>query len=783
VKIVAWRLVLVAGLSLAGLYFLVPGVAGKDFTYLAIGITSTACLLIGVRLRQPADPRAWYLLASANACFVAGDAVNDVYDLILHSAAPFPSVADALYLSGYPLLFAGIFRISGARSAPGSRESRADAAIVCTGGLALSWQLLMGSYARDSTLSAFGKLVTMAYPVMDLGVLFIVIVGLLSGAARRPTDTLIISAVIAMLVADTGYDILVLHGAYAVGNPIDSAFLVNYALLGVAGLHPSVAQQVVTVSSDRPQRRSWMPLVAVAGFVSPVILLTASLNGWHVDVSVLAVTSLLLFGLVVTRVSWLFGRISAQNNLLSEQSAELHSALESQHALEQDLRHQAFHDSLTGLANRALLHDRISHALATSVRSTGIVALCLCDLDGFKGVNDSLGHGAGDELLVIAAKRLASIVRSGDTVARLGGDEFAILLDDIDDPGAASALAERIVSVLRQPMLIGDRQLNLSASVGVALAEVGSTTERLLSDADAAMYEAKAAGKDRVSQFQTSMRSRILDELTLRGSFADALQSSEFFLQYQPQLCLRDGSLEGFEALVRWRHPELGVVAPDRFIGLAEDSGFIVPLGRWILDTACAQAASWSEISPHPLSVSVNLSARQLQDPNLMQDVQAALSYSGLPPEQLVLEITETVLMLKPTHAAQVLAQFRELGIRIALDDFGTGYSSLSYLRQFPVDILKIDKSFIDPLDDPASEGTPFVKTILRLARDLNLSTTAEGIERPGQRTILAELHCDSAQGYLLSRPLDPEAALAYISKATAVVVENASGGPGSQVW
>lgn len=375
---------LVAGICAVVAYFLTPGVAGKDLVYSAIGVASTACLLIGVRVNRPASRSAWCLLAAANACFVAGDAVFDVYDLILHTAVPVPSAADGLYLAGYPLLFAGIFRVSGLRGLPGSRESRADAAIVCVGGLALSWQVLMGSYAHDTTLSIFGKLVTMAYPIMDLGVLFMLVNGLMARTARRATDRLILTAVTVMLLADFNYDLLVLHDAYTTGNLIDAGFLLNYVLMAAAALHPSMSREIVRNDESSAIERRWMPLAALAGFVSPLILLLSSLAGLRVDVGVLAATSLVLFGLVVVRVYWLLSRVRAQNTLLTQQSNELRATLEIQRGLESTLRHQAFHDDLTGLANRALLHDRISHALAASARSAGVAALCLCDLEGSK---------------------------------------------------------------------------------------------------------------------------------------------------------------------------------------------------------------------------------------------------------------------------------------------------------------------------------------------------------------------------------------------------------------
>jgi diguanylate cyclase (GGDEF)-like protein len=753
-------------------YFALPGDAAKDLTYLVVGIASTVFVWLGVRIHRPVERLGWYLIGAANAFFVFGDGVLDVYDLVLHREAPFPSIADALYLLGYPFLFAGVFRVSRSRGTPDSREARADSAIVCLGALAFSWQFLMGSYAHDSTVSWFGKLVTMAYPVMDLGVIFIVASALLFGVARRPADKLIMAAVIVMLIGDFVYDVLVLRGSYSVGNPVDAAFLINYALIGAAALHPSMALPVAATRRDQPTDRRWMPLVAVAGFVAPTILLVGSAAGFAVDVPALAATSIALFALIVVRFSWLFTRTRHQTELLAEHGESLQTALDAQHALEDDLRHQAFHDSLTDLPNRALLHDRIEHALASSPRSGGMVALCFCDLDGFKAVNDSLGHQAGDELLVVAAKRLASIARAGDTIARLGGDEFAILLDNVSAPEVATAMAERVVSVLRQPINAAGQQTTLSVSVGVAFADVGTTTERLLGEADTAMYEAKASGKDRFAVFESQMRSRVLDRIAMTNAFQGSLERSEFFVEYQPQISLADGALEGFEALVRWRHPTLRHLGPYRFIPLAEDTGFIVALGRWILETACQEAATWACRDGASLVLSVNLSARQLEDPDLVTDVAAALASSGLSPERLVLEITESVLMLDPLHTAQVLLDLKAMGIRIAIDDFGTGYSSLSYLRLFPVDMLKIDKSFVDPLNDPGSEGAAFVKTIIRLAHELHLTTVAEGVEDVIQRDILTELRCNSAQGYLISRPLSTDATHAFIDELTDVSVK-----------
>ncbi len=765
-----WKVVLAVGAGAVGVYFLVPrlvaqdpGLVAQDLVYLSIGAASTICVLWAIRVRRPAQRGAWYLLAAGSSCFVLGDGAQEIYEQVIHTSLPFPSWADALYIAGYPFLFVGVFRITRTRGSAGSWSARVDAAMVCVGALALLWQVMMGSYARDASLSGLGKLITMAYPVMDVGLLFIVIVSMMTGSRRRTAEQLLIVALALILVGDLVYDLMVLYGSYANGNVIDALFLLNYVFVAAAAFHPSVADPYPTFKKIRAQT-FWWALIAGAAFVSPVILLISGVSGIQVDVGVLAGTTIVLLALAAVRTKWLFNGLARRTSQSEERGQALHQALATQQALENDLRHQAFHDSLSGLPNRALLHDRVQHALEASPRQSGTVVLLFCDLDGFKAVNDSFGHQFGDDLLVVVGKRLVSIVRPGDTVARLGGDEFAVLLENVDNVDAATVLAQRIVSVLREPTVIDDHQIQLSASVGVAFAVAGTTTETLLSAADAAMYDAKEHGKDRYTIFQSFMRSRVIDRLMLMNAFQGSLQRREFFLEYQPQHSLADGALEGFEALVRWQHPTLGRLEPIRFIPLAEETGFIIPLGRWILEQALAEAADWVAMDGRPLSISVNLSGRQLQERNLLQDVRTALSFSGVPPARLILEITETVLVVDPEDIAEVLQQFKDMGIRIAIDDFGSGYSSLSYLRQFPVDILKIDKSFIDPLEDPDSEGAAFVQTILGLAHDLRLQVTAEGIEKQIQRDTLTRMRCHSAQGYLLSRPLSARAAEAYIA-------------------
>jgi diguanylate cyclase (GGDEF)-like protein len=764
----AWCALLAVGLCVIAGYFALPGPTSQDAVYQAFGVGSVVCILLGVRIFRPEDRLSWYLLALGGLFFTLGDGAENYYGLILHESVPFPSVCDAFYLAGYPFVFAGILRLTRNPNQSARREDYADAAIIAIGALALSWHFLMNSYVDDASLTTVGKLVILAYPVMDIALVFVVCRALLFGTYARPVHRILAAALIVMFVADFTYDLLALHNAYATGNPVDGLFLFNYLLMGVAALHPSVVGRPGNDRGDAAERREVnsrrrMPFVALAGFVPPIILLVAAGLGVGVNVAVLAGFCLAEFALVYVRMMWMIGRIGRQNAEIEHHAGALQTSLTQRELLEADLRHLAFHDELTGLANRALLHERVEHALAATTRSGQQVALCFGDLDGFKTINDTLGHHVGDRVLVKAGELLASIVRPGDTVARLGGDEFAVLLEDVPDPQAAVEFARRIVSVLHGAVDLDGGKVGLSISVGVAFADPTKTTEQLISEADSAMYEAKSNGKNRVEVFRSAMRSRMLERLELTNGFRGALDRSEFFLQYQPIFSLADQQLVGFEALVRWRHPTLGLVEPLRFIPVAEETGFIVPLGRWVLFEACEQLATWSGRSGHPLTMSVNLSRRQLISPQLADDVRTALALSANQPGQLVLEITESVLMDDPRRANDALVNLRTIGVQIAVDDFGTGYSSLSHLQRFPVDELKIDKSFIDPLAGKDPQASALVIAIIALARSLDLRVVAEGIEHQGQLDHLRQLGCDRGQGYLMARPLDQQAASALI--------------------
>ncbi len=426
--------------------------------------------------------------------------------------------------------------------------------------------------------------------------------------------------------------------------------------------------------------------------------------------------------------------------------------------LEQQLRHQAMHDPLTKLANRTRFSDRLEHALVRSKRKGNAVGVLFMDLDNFKGVNDSLGHSAGDILLTQVADRVQACLRPGDTVARLGGDEFAILLEDVESSDDATNVTNRIFARLEEPFQIEGKDLVMRASVGIAISGDGSVSDAdaLLRDADVAMYVAKSHGKACYRVFEPSMQVSMMERLELLADLQRALERDEFVLHYQPMVLLQSGSLFGVEALVRWQHPRRGLIPPLDFIPLAEESGAILRLGKWVLNEACKQAVDWRQKYPSGVdwTMSVNVSVKQLQAPMFVAEVAEVLADSGLDPHRLILEITESVMMQDVNAMLMRLGELKALGLRLAIDDFGTGYSSLSYLRQFPFDLLKIDKSFID---DVGSVVNPkeLTNAIIGLGKTLHLELVAEGIERDDQLARLQSMNCELGQGFLFSEAMD----------------------------
>jgi diguanylate cyclase (GGDEF)-like protein/PAS domain S-box-containing protein len=438
-------------------------------------------------------------------------------------------------------------------------------------------------------------------------------------------------------------------------------------------------------------------------------------------------------------------------------------------ALQDQLAHQAFHDPLTRLPNRALFMDRLEHALLRTGRRENAVAVLFLDLDNFKVVNDSLGHQAGDQLLVGAAERLLACVRTEDTVARLGGDEFTILIEDVRGLDSALQVAERIAFKSRSPFYVMGHEVFSTASIGIAVSGPGvESPADLLRNADLAMYRAKNEGKARHVVFDGVMNSQAMKRLELETALRRAVDRRELRVVYQPIMSLESMAIDRVETLVRWQHPERGLVSPSEFIPLAEETGLIVPIGQWVLREACRQGRLWREEYPSApdLVISVNLSPRQFLEPTLVEDIALILHQTGFAPELLELEITEGAVMEDPDAARATLQRLRDLGISLAIDDFGTGYSSLGYLKRFPVSVLKVDQSFVRGLGHDEQDSA-IVRGVIALAQSLNLTVTAEGIETLEQLGQLRELGCNHGQGYLLSRPLNSEALGKLLARST----------------
>jgi diguanylate cyclase (GGDEF)-like protein len=435
---------------------------------------------------------------------------------------------------------------------------------------------------------------------------------------------------------------------------------------------------------------------------------------------------------------------------------------ERRHA-DDELAFLATHDPLTGLPNRTLILDRVSQMLARSTRSRTPVAALFIDLDNFKAINDTLGHSVGDELLRAVAARLDGVIRGADTLGRLGGDEFIVISEDAGAASGPELIAERLLEALRHPFRLGeDKQtrLTVTASIGIATGD-SLSAEDLVRDADIAMYSAKWDGKCRYVVFESGMQHKMQSRMELEMDLREALSKDEFVLAYQPTVSLSDMSPNGVEALIRWHHPVRGVVQPNEFIPLLEETGLITEVGRWVLQQACSQGASWRSAG-HGISIAVNVSGRQLDTDQIIADVQEALATSGLDPAALTIEITETTLMRNIEETSRRLSALKKIGVRIAIDDFGTGYSSLAHLQRFPVDALKIDRSFITGLAHN-DEGETLIRTLVQLGKSLSIETFAEGIEEDAELSLLRHENCDSGQGFLFARPLSVEATMEFL--------------------
>jgi diguanylate cyclase (GGDEF)-like protein len=744
----AWKLFVLPGLLLCLLYpFL--GEDSASSVYLGVSLAGLGAIAAGIRVHRPQHSSPWWFLAAGIGCFVVGDAMFTWYES-RGLTPPSPGLPDVVYLLAYPLLFIAIGRVV---HASGVREAAAwlDAGIWTGGAVVAAWLPLLAPFVHDSSLTTPQRITALAYPCMDLVLLLLVVHQLSSRRGPSTPHRLVLLSLVGLLVADVIYGIRSLEGTYHTGEATDLGWLVMYVALGGAALHPRMGE----LTERRPpvdtsaQRRALA--LAVPAMAPPALLLLLvlrnDLRGDTVGGLLVATAAAGIFFLSALRGRGMFADLRAREGVLE-------ATLRDRERLAEELRSRATRCDLTGLVNRTGFLELVTAALVSS----DPMAVGLLDLDDFKGVNDTLGHDAGDALLVEVAARLRGAVGSRDVVGRLGGDEFAILLR-----GEVGDTATRLVQVLGAPLLLDGQELRVEASLGVVERTDQSSLSDLLRRADVAMYAAKAAGGNRWLGYRPEMSASLLRRLDLRTQLVLALERNEIVPWFQPIVDLETGRLMGFEALARWIRPGREVEAPGDWIGLAEQTGLVVPIDFAVLEGALRELARWRSLTPEALRLhlAVNASGRTLQEPGTAARVLALLARTGVPAECLVLEVTEGVL-LEDEAVGRRLQHLRAEGVRIALDDFGTGWSSLSYLSRFPVDVLKLDRSFTATLHHgPGGEAVP--AAVVQLARALDLQVVAEGIETHEQASRLRTLGAQLGQGYLHGRPADASVSLAHL--------------------
>jgi diguanylate cyclase len=688
----------------------------------------------------------WWLLASASASWAIGEGIWCWYQLARDVQVPFPSLADLFFLLAVPLMAAGVVLLAKESGAVGgSLRTLLDGAIIAGSLLFVSWATALGAVWHSGGESEFARLVGLAYPIGDVITATVALAALTRArGAYRPQLVLLAAGVVSLAVSDSMFAYLTQNGTYGNGNWLDTGWVAGFLLVGLAALAPSRSSTAGTSPKGPSAAQLFLPYVPL-GFAGAAAAVEEARG--HAIGAILLGIGAFTTALVMARqlVTLLDNR--RLNRKLAATVAELKDR-------EVDLARQAFHDPLTGLVNRVLFADRLDHALERQYRDHGTIAVMLCDIDDFKSVNDTLGHLAGDVVLKQVASRLLASVRQADTIARFGGDEFALLIENVESTEEAIKAVERVGQMLRTPLHVGETELKVSASVGIVLAAgTGATGQELLRDADIALYEAKYSGKSCYRFFESSMLDGVVSRLQLKndlGSLGHHL--GQLTLHYQPILSARTGRMTGLEALMRWQHPNRGLLYPTSFIDCAEETGAIVSVGAATMDMACAQAAAWRDLGISCPMISVNISARQLRDRGVVEMVKRSLDRYKLAPGNLAIEITESVTMGGAEQAIDRLQQLKDLGVSIAIDDFGTGWSSLSYLRRLPVDFVKFDRTFTaDVASDP--EAALLISLMNQLAHALGLETVAEGIETAAQLAAVRRLGCDHVQGFHLARP------------------------------
>jgi diguanylate cyclase (GGDEF)-like protein len=758
-----------------------------DLSSILFNLLAALALYLAARRSRVMSKRlfgAWGFLALAQLSFTFGDAAWTFIEIRL-GLNPFPSLADVFYLMFYPLFLIGILYFPTRHSAQMNYSKLLlDLSIILVAGTVGYWNIYLGPIAASNTGQPFlNQAISLAYPVGDLILIFAVIKLIFmqsEGEDRLPLFFLMMGAVV-MVLTDSIYGYQSLSRQYASGNLLDFGWITSYFMIGLAGLWQAlrvpesagIPSQSVGGSAIRSRLSAWLAnLPYIWILIACTILILEYIRRINFDLFTM-IGIITIIGLVFVRqVLTLrenkdqFGQLSEALDQVKQRTAELRRAnqelrweVHERMRIEKQMAYDSLHDGLTGLPNRTLFMDRLKHAVDYTKRHNEFTfSVVFLDIDHFKEVNEGMGHPIGDQVLVEVAQRMVACLRTCDTVARLAGDEYIILLEDTHGPQDVLQVAERIQASLKEPLALDGRLIGVSFSFGlVADGNCYDQAEDIIRDADIALYQAKTAGKAPFAVFTPQMRDQAAWRLKMKADLHKAITFGEFFLNYQPIFVLSTNRILGFEALLRWQHPQDGVINPLDFIPLAEETGHIRSIGLWVLHQACRQIGEWQVMFPQspPLTMSVNVSSVQLNQPDFVDQIQEVLQKTGVDGRSLILEITEGIFLNRSDSMTEKFKAINAMGVQFQIDDFGTGYSSLSYLKDFPVSTIKIDRSFIQNIDDDATGD--IVRAIINMAHNLRQSAIAEGIETEAQLEYLQQAYCEAGQGYLLSRPQSVE--------------------------
>jgi len=745
VRTYGWRAHLVAGVLLVLVCTALPAGLASDAVYQAVAASSAVAIVVGVRRHRPAPRHPWLLLAAGQLLWAGGDA-SWSYLADVAGTDPYPSVADVAYLSAYPLLGLGLYSLVRLRQRALDGGALVESAVVTVGLGLLSWVGLAGPVFGDPGIGPLERAVGVAYPLGDILLVGLLVRLVTTSGARTPAFRLLTAGALLLPAADTLFLVQDDGGQGALAPVTNALWLGSYVLFGAAALHPSM-RVLAAPGGEAPRGFSrWrLPALTAAALVPPGVLAVQLGLGLPVD-----------GGAVVTATVSLILLVSARMHLALRSVAR---AATQREELRRDLARSGSHDALTDLANRSGVLELLDDALERGRRLRVPVGLLVLDVDRFAAVNDTWGHDAGDEVLRGVAQQLRRVVRTGDTVGRLGSDEFVVVVADAGSEEDLRTLAGRLTQLPVAVSGAQDGALRITASVGAVVERVDADPRtgggEFLRRAEVAAARAKESGGARVEVFDEDLLAEVRSQADTEAAVRHGLGAGEFSLHYQPVVALASGRTTSYEALIRWQRPGHGPVPPDAFIPVAERSALVCEIGRWVLDEAARQLATWNAgvTGGDRARVAVNISGRHLAEPTVVQDVVAALTRWGVPATDLGVEVTETVL-LDERAVAGAVAQLRALGVRLSIDDFGTGYTSINQLQHLAADTLKIDKSF---LDASASGGRELLGLIVSAAHAVGLDVVAEGVEDPAQVVLLRELGCDAAQGYLFARPLPAE--------------------------